>query len=213
MLGLLRRLLSRTDQDMPGGQRIICGLGNPGPRYAKTRHNVGYEVVVRLAGANRGDWLTYRHLARLCSLEINGVPVLLVQPLTFMNLSGSALRPLAKKRGLKPSSLLVVCDDLDLPFGALRLRARGSAGGHRGLQSIIDHLQTQDFPRLRIGIGRPLTGGDEANYVLSPFTREEQDLLEGILDQAAAAARVWATEGIEVAMNRFNRRREDLGST
>lgn len=207
MLDLFRSLFFRPVRESARENRIVCGLGNPGPRYAGTRHNVGYEVVARLARAYQGDWRVYRDLARLSSLEIEGVPVLLVQPLTFMNLSGRALRPLMQEWGLTPGALLVVYDDLDLPFGALRLRPQGGAGGHRGVQSIINHLETQEFPRLRIGIGRPSSGEDEAAYVLSPFTKEEQNLLEEVLDRAAAAVRVWATEGIEAAMNRFNRRR------
>lgn len=187
------------------GSKLICGLGNPGPRYAKTRHNVGYQVVDRIARTLGGSWSKYRDQARLSAVEIEGNSVLLVQPLTYMNLSGLAVRSLVRKRGIDPVSLLVINDDLDLPFGALRLRPGGSAGGHRGVQSIIDHLGACDFPRLRIGIGRPTLSGEVTDYVLSPFPWADREQLADILEQAAAAACLWVTEGIEAAMNRYNR--------
>ena len=209
MLGRLRGLMARKAQQP--AERMICGLGNPGPSYANTRHNAGYRVVAGIAsarGIKGAAWTTFRGLARFCTVDIEGAAVVLVQPLTFMNLSGQAVRPLLRRFNLSPDDLLVVCDDLDLPFGAIRLRAAGSAGGHRGVQSIIDHLGTQEFARLRIGIGRPPEGEEEdaVAYVLSPVPWDLRQQWDEVLDQAAAAAQAWVSLGLETAMNRFNKR-------
>ena len=206
MLGRLRGMFARGAQQP--ARKMICGLGNPGPGYANTRHNVGYQVTARIAaakGVKAVAWTTQRGLARFCTVDIEGTPVALVQPLTFMNLSGQAVRPLLRRFNLAPADLLVVNDDLDLAFGSLRLRAAGSAGGHKGVQSIIDHLGTQDFARLRIGIGRPPEGDDPAAYVLGLVPWELRPQLDGLLDQAATAAQAWVTLGLDAAMNRFNR--------
>lgn len=205
-MGWLRELFGRRSGEDASGRKLICGLGNPGVDYAETRHNAGYMVVERLRGACGGSWRRFDSLAQVCSVEIGGVPVLLVQPLTYMNSSGRALQPLVRRWGIPPESLLVVSDDLDLPLGAIRLRPGGSSGGHRGIQSVIECLGTQQFPRLRIGIGRPPEGVDAADYVLSPFSPEEKGRLEEILELAAEAAACWAVEGIEAAMSRYNRR-------
>lgn len=206
-MGKLRGLLANKAQQP--AVRMICGLGNPGPSYTNTRHNAGYRVVAGIA-ANRGvkgaAWTTSRGLARFCTVDIEGDNVVLVQPLTFMNLSGQAVRPLLRRFRLSPDALLVVCDDLDLSFGAMRLRAAGSAGGHRGVQSIIDQLGSQEFARLRIGIGRPPEGDDTVPYVLSPVAWELRQQWEDVLGQAAAAAAAWVSLGTEAAMNRYNKR-------
>ena len=131
----------------------------------------------------------------------------LVQPLTFMNLSGQAVRQLLRRFNLAPADLLVVHDDLDLPFGAIRLRAEGSAGGHRGVQSIIDELGTREFARLRIGIGRPQEGEDTVDYVLGLVSWDLRPQWDEVLAQASAAAKGWASLGLETAMNRFNTNR------
>ncbi|MGB9791469.1 MAG: aminoacyl-tRNA hydrolase [Thermacetogeniaceae bacterium] len=206
MLGWLRELFGRRPEEERPGLRLVCGLGNPGEDYADTRHNAGYMVVERLRSAHGGSWRRFDSLAQVCSVEIGGTPVLLVQPLTYINSSGRAVQPLVRRWGVSPGSLLVVSDDLDLPFGAIRLRPAGSSGGHRGIQSVIDCLGTQEFPRLRIGIGRPPEGVDAAEYVLSPFSPEERGRLEEILELAAEAAACWAVEGVEAAMSRYNRR-------
>lgn len=205
MLGWLRELFARDSGRDAAGLKLICGLGNPGPRYAGTRHNAGYMAVARLARSHGGSWNRFGDLAQLCSVEIGGSPVLLLQPLTYMNSSGRAVRPVLRKWGIAPDSLLVISDDLDLPFGAIRLRPGGGAGGHRGIQSVIDSLGTHQFPRLRIGIGRPPDGMDAADYVLSPFSSDQRERLEEILNVATAAAVCWVTDGIEAAMNRYNR--------
>lgn len=203
---------------MPGGEpsnrlgvtvKIIVGLGNPGREYAQTRHNIGFMVVDRLAHLAGAPSWKRRFQAELCELVIEGERVVLVKPQTYMNLSGHAVRQVVQWYRVPLSNLLVIFDDLDLPFGALRLRARGSAGGHRGLASIIEQLGTQEIPRLRIGIGRG--PGEATAHVLSRFTSEEAQRLPLIIDRAVEAVRLWITAGITVAMNEINRR-ADIGS-
>lgn len=184
--------------------RMICGLGNPGPRYAHTRHNAGFLALERIAGGGAG-WRKEKAGAEVLLRELEGQAVILVKPLTYMNLSGHAVKPLMKKYGMTPDRLLVISDDLDLPFGTLRLRPGGGAGGQKGVQSIIDNLGTREFARLRIGIGRPPEGCDPADYVLSPFPFEDRERLELVLEQAREAALCWLSRGIEEAMNRYNR--------
>jgi PTH1 family peptidyl-tRNA hydrolase len=208
MLKRLRGLFTRGAQQPI--EKMICGLGNPGPSYANTRHNAGFRVVAGIAftrGIKDAAWATNSGLARFCAAEIEGVAVALVQPLTFMNLSGQAVRPLLRRYNLAPADLLVIHDDLDLPFGAIRLRAAGSAGGHRGVQSIIDDLGTQEFARLRIGIGHPPEGEDAVAYVLGLVPWDLRQQWGGVLEQAVAAAQGWASLGLETAMNRFNTNR------
>jgi len=194
----------------PGGrtgspEKVIIGLGNPGHRYARTRHNAGFTVVERMAGKS-GEWKDYRRLASICPIEIDGTAVMLVRPLTFMNNSGEAVEALLSRWDLGPEDLLVIYDDLDLPVGSIRLRPGGGSGGHKGVQSIIDSLQCQSFARLRIGIGRPPENKDVVDYVLKPFSPEERSVLEDVWQLAADAARCWVKMGIETAMNRYNRK-------
>jgi PTH1 family peptidyl-tRNA hydrolase len=208
MLGRLRGLFARGAQQPI--EKMICGLGNPGPSYANTRHNAGYRVVAGIAsarGIKDAAWTTNRGMARFCAADVEGAAVALVQPLTFMNLSGQAVRPLLRRFNLAAADLLVVHDDLDLPFGAIRLRAGGGAGGHRGVQSIIDDLGTQEFARLRIGIGRPPEGEDAVAYVLGLVPWDLRQQWDGVPEQAVAAAQGWASLGLEAAMNRFNTNR------
>lgn len=180
----------------------IFGLGNPGPRYANTRHNAGFLVVDVIAQRLS---IRFHHLpGRLAGhAVVDGQPLTLVKPLLFMNNSGVVVREHLTRH---PDDFLVVVDDIALPFGSLRLRPRGSDGGHRGLASIIDHLQTENFPRLRIGIGSP-GGTDTAEYVLSPWSPEEIKQLPEILNRAADACLFVLRHGLELAMNRFNYRR------
>ena len=185
--------------------RLIVGLGNPGPQYAGNRHNAGFQVVERLAEAHEIKLDRLQFKARVGVGTIEGHHVVLAKPLTFMNLSGQAVGPLVRWYKVPLESLLVVMDDLDLPLGTIRLRPSGGAGGHKGLQSIIDALGTRAFPRLRIGIGRPPPGWDPADYVLHDFTPDEQPIIAQAYEQAMAAIECWLVEGIDAAMNRFNR--------
>jgi peptidyl-tRNA hydrolase, PTH1 family len=183
--------------------RLIVGLGNPGPAYSRNRHNVGYQCVERVAQRHGIPFGKLIFRAYTASGTIAGQKVLLARPLTYMNLSGDSVRPLVRWYHAAMSDLLVVYDDLDLPLGKLRLRSRGSSGGHKGMQSIIDSLGNDDFPRMRVGIGRP-THGTSPDYVLGNFGEDELAVMEGTLDRAVAAIEVFVTQGIEQAMNQYN---------
>ncbi len=199
--------------------KLVVGLGNPGPEYAPTRHNAGFRVVERFACRHGLQFASHRafrgRLARgLAKLHAEcggepvegGVEVALLEPTTYMNLAGQAV--LRAVRGLEladlPGQLLLVYDDLDLPFGRLRLRPRGSAGGHRGVADVQARLQSDAFPRLRFGIGRPPPGEDPVEYVLRPFIPAEERELGSYLDLAVDAVESVLAAGIEIAMNRFN---------
>lgn len=184
--------------------KLIVGLGNPGRRYRNTRHNVGWEVVDRLArrigvAVNEEDgW------SLLGRATIGRKRLLLAKPQTYVNLSGTAVQDLKRRHRVKPAEILIVLDDLDLPVGRIRLRPSGSHGGHNGLRSILDALGTDEVARLRIGIGRPPAGVDPAEYVLTRFSPAEETMMEGGLDRAVEAVEVAVREGMDVAMNRFN---------
>ncbi|HHS97081.1 MAG TPA: aminoacyl-tRNA hydrolase [Chloroflexi bacterium] len=186
---------------------LIAGLGNPGTRYARNRHNVGFRCLRRLAKAHDLEFRG-RKRARIARGTIAGRPVLLARPRTFMNESGRAIAPLVRFHKVPLDHLLVIYDDMDLPLGTLRIRPKGGSGGHRGMQSIIDALGSRDFPRLRIGIGRPPEGVDPADYVLQDFSPEEEAVVEEVLERAVAAVETWLAEGIDEAMSRFNSDRE-----
>ncbi len=195
--------------------KLIVGLGNPGKEYEGTRHNIGWDLIDRLASANRirveGREKGVR--ASVGSGLIAGQKVLLVKPLTYMNLSGEAVGALARRYlqekredgSERPdlTRLLIVCDDIHLPVGRIRLRARGSSGGQNGLKSVAAHLGTQEWARLRLGVGEP-PPGLQADWVLGRFSRTDRALIDDTLITAMGAVEVWLTEGIEAAMNRFN---------
>ena len=183
---------------------LIAGLGNPGPKYAANRHNVGFRCVERLGSAWGVTFDKRQRKARLALGDFSGGRVILAKPQTFMNESGRAVVPLVRFYKVRLEHLLVVYDDLDLPLGTLRLRPGGGSGGHKGMRSIIEHLGTQDFPRLRIGIGRPPGRMDPAAYVLQDFSADEKSLLEETLERAVVAIEAWLREGIDTAMNRCN---------
>jgi len=189
--------------------KLIVGLGNPGPRYARNRHNVGYQCVERLVQRHNLAFARVMFKAMIASGMVAETRTLLAKPLTFMNLSGQAVRPLLRWYRVSPLDLLVIYDDLDLPLGRIRLRQTGSSGGHKGMASIIEALGGDEFPRLRVGIGRPLHG-EPPDYVLSDFTRDESIAMEYAYDQAVAAVETFLASGITVAMNRFNVPIEDL---
>lgn len=182
---------------------LVVGLGNPGRKYARTRHNVGFMVVEALAERHTMKFGSSKHRADVARGTIEGIPVLLAEPLTYMNESGNAVSRLVQYYKLPLDHLLVVCDDLDLPFGTLRLRPNGSSGGQRGLQSIIQALGTDEFARLRIGVGRPRDSA--VGHVLSPFSPEEERFLPSLIDTAADAVTVALRDGVQAAMNRYNR--------
>ena len=193
---------------------LVLGLGNPGPRYASTRHNVGWWVVDRLVQRWRGlsqpgneRWSAWRidHPRPLSDAGRRGSEVVLLKPLTFMNASGDALRDWLSRQGAPPVSMLVVADDVYLPVGVLRLRPSGSSGGHRGLQSVELALGSRDYARLRIGVGAA-EAPELRDHVLETPEGEEREALERAADAAADAVECWLGEGILAAMNRFNRR-------
>jgi PTH1 family peptidyl-tRNA hydrolase len=184
---------------------IVVGLGNPGRRYAGTRHNVGQEVIHHLA-----DRLKVRFeddgWARTARRRLERETVLLAVPETYMNVSGQAVKDLLHRRRRHPEELLIVHDDMDLSLGQLRLRPGDGAGGHNGVQSIIEAIGTGAFPRLRIGIGRPPAGVDPVEFVLERFTAEERPQIDEAVVRASDAVIVAATLGLSTAMNRYNRR-------
>lgn len=185
--------------------RLIVGLGNPGDEYARTRHNAGFLVVDRLAVRWEAGWtVSRRFAARLADARVGALRVVLCQPLTFMNASGECVRPVMDFRSLTPDRLLVVADDADLPLGQLRLRPKGGAGGHHGLESLIQHLGTQEFARQRVGIGRRAGAREITHHVLGRFGPDEADVLEKVLSAAAGQAEAWLTAGIQKAMNQYN---------
>ncbi len=185
--------------------KLIIGLGNPGPRYRDTRHNVGFAVVSTL-GERHGISGRTVGSAIVGEGEINGERVVLAQPTTFMNESGRAVAQLRRKHpDVDLADYMIVVDEMDLPTGTLRMRAKGSAGGHNGLKSIIAALGTEAFPRLRIGVGRPLPSVDPVDHVLTRFRPEEREAINAAIVAAADAVEYWIQYGIEEAMNRFNR--------
>jgi PTH1 family peptidyl-tRNA hydrolase len=185
--------------------KLVAGLGNPGPRYVRTRHNVGYAVVDELARrwAVSVEKYERRYEALLGDAQLAGERVLLLKPQTYMNLSGRSLLGVTQFYKLAGPDLLVICDDLDLPVGRIRLRAAGSGGGQKGLENILLRLASNDIPRLRIGIGK-VDKSVTSDYVLSRFTPDEREVIEQVVATAADAVERWLSEGIDAAMNRFN---------
>ncbi len=184
---------------------LIAGLGNPGARYAKSRHNIGFMVADRLADAHEMKFLRRRFNAEVAEGEVAGRRLIVVKPRTYMNASGEAVGKFFAFYKVAPHDLLVIYDDLDLPLGQLRLRSRGSAGGHHGMESIIARVGTSDFPRLRVGIGRPNPDAD-IDHVLGEFEPDERRVMDETLMRARQAVDVWLADGITKAMNEFNSR-------
>jgi PTH1 family peptidyl-tRNA hydrolase len=184
--------------------RLIVGLGNPGPKYADTRHNVGFRVVDALAEHLHITNFSQDHNALVGWGRANDQKLGLAKPLTLMNRSGQAVRPLCNYNNLAPSDLIVVVDDLNLPVGTIRLRPGGSSGGHNGLSDIADHLGTTDFPRLRIGIGDDFGPGEQSDYVLSSFTPSQQPAVDEALADAVDAVLTAVREDLDTAMNQYN---------
>jgi PTH1 family peptidyl-tRNA hydrolase len=185
-------------------QYLIVGLGNLGREYKNNRHNIGFMQIDRLAGTLGVRFSRIESKALVTKAEFQGRRLILAKPQTYMNLSGQAVTSLLKYYKIPLSQLLVAYDEIDLPFGTLRLRARGGSAGHNGMRSIIDRLGTQDFPRLRIGVNRPPGRMEAAAYVLQDFSDAEQEMLAILLERGVEAIQLFVSEGIEAAMNQFN---------
>jgi PTH1 family peptidyl-tRNA hydrolase len=185
--------------------KLVIGLGNPGQQYEQTRHNVGFRTVDLLAEKNGWKWSERRGKAILASGMFGLKKLVLAKPLTFMNLSGESVAELARWHKVEPEDILVIYDDLDLPTGKVRLRAKGSAGGHNGIKDIIAKLHTSDFPRLRVGIGRPQNSRMEGrDYVLSAARGDDGLLLTEGEERAVAAIKLWVEQGVDATMNIVN---------
>lgn len=182
---------------------LIVGLGNPGPEYRGTRHNVGFEVIDHLADDHRIKLDQSKHKARFGIGVVEDTTVVLVKPLTFMNLSGQAVAPLAKQFDIKPEKILVIADDLDLPVGKNRLRPKGSAGGHNGHKSLIQHLGTEEYPRLKIGIGN-VGKTQTIDHVLGTFPPDERDIINSAIDHAVMSIKVVLDRGLEAGISWAN---------
>lgn len=189
--------------------KLIIGLGNPGRDYAGTRHNIGFGVITRVAEQYNISLNRNEHKAVCGKGMIGGEKVLLAQPQTFMNLSGESVRSLADYYKVEPEDIIVAYDDIDLAVGQIRIRRKGSAGGHNGIKNIIAHLGTNEFPRVKVGVGAKPQGGDLARHVLSRFSKEEEKKVGEILDVAVEAVETMVSQDIETAMNRFNAKRGD----
>ena len=183
---------------------LVVGLGNPGTRYSSTRHNVGFRFIDLMTKKSKIRLNDRRAKAVLGQGRIAGHEVVLAKPRTFMNNSGEGIEYLLARFGGRPSELLVVYDEMALPTGRIRLRASGSHAGHNGIRSIISAVQTDDFPRLRIGVGQPSNGGNSIPHVLGKFSKEEEPLIAQALQDAVLAVQCMLEESIDVAMNRFN---------
>ncbi len=185
--------------------KLVVGIGNPGKEYLATRHNVGFEVVERVAARSAMTFERDKRLnAGLAKGRIGGDDVWLIEPHTYVNRSGAVVSQIARERDVSHEDVLVVLDDYNLPLGSLRLRAQGSAGGHNGMRSLITHLRTEEFPRLRIGIGTP-PPGLAVDFVLTRFRPSERDRIDEAYDRAADCVLDWVSDGTEAAMNEHNR--------
>lgn len=184
--------------------KLFIGLGNPGKQYDQTRHNIGFEVIDHLSN----EWNIKLDQSKFKGIYgvgyVNGEKVFLLKPLTYMNLSGESIRPLMDYFNISIEDIVVIYDDLDLPVGKLRLREKGSAGGHNGIKSSIAHLGTQEFKRIRVGVGRPTNGLSISDYVLSRFTKEEQETMNLIVKKCGEACIDWLKDPFLQVMNRYN---------
>ena len=194
--------------------QLIVGLGNPEPKYDKTRHNIGFDAVDALARTWQVSWSENRRFQAVLGegRGSRGDKLLLLKPLTYMNRSGQAIRATLDWYKLPPESVLIIYDDMDLPVGRLRLRLSGSAGGHNGMKSAIAHLGTQNFPRLRIGIGKSSTDKDTVSHVLGKFSPQETQLMPEVLQLVVDAVELGLKQGIEKAMSLYNNRTVEIGN-
>lgn len=199
--------------------KLIVGLGNPGTMYAHTRHNIGFDVVETLARSLRIQLKKDRVTCCVSGSVRRRVPragewsggLVIAQPQTYMNLSGDAVKALVRTHKVQPHNMLIVCDDLDLAFGRLKIKPSGGAGGHRGLASVIEAAGGSGIARLRVGIGRPPHDYDSAQYVLERFDAGQKELLGSIMEKAAQCCRIWVTQGIQQSMSIYNRAASSSG--
>ncbi len=184
--------------------KLIVGLGNPGAAYRHTRHNVGFDVMDRLAARLEAEFSREKFSGQIAEARIGGEKVLLLKPLTYMNRSGDSVAQAARFHADSPADILVVYDEVDLPLGKLRLRTTGSGGTHNGMKSVIERLGSEDVPRMRVGVGAEREKGERVAHVLGKFRPEERDEIAQAIDRAADACRCFLEEGIDAAMNGFN---------
>jgi PTH1 family peptidyl-tRNA hydrolase len=207
-LALLKELFGKRKIHGPEGNiaevYLIVGLGNPGREYKETRHNIGFLTIERFAGKHEIKLTRMQNQAIVGTGVVEGRKVILAKPQTYMNLSGQAVAGLARYYKVSPTHIVVIHDDVDLPFNTIRMRPGGGSAGQKGVGSIIERLGTQEFPRLRMGIGRPPGRMDAAGYVLQSFEKSEQQFLADFLDRAVDALDCFLIDGLETAMNRFN---------
>lgn len=183
---------------------LVVGLGNPGPQYSGTRHNIGFELIDSLSKALSVNGYTDRGIYLSGSGRFKGTDVTIVKPLTYMNRSGIAVKKALVHSNSSSENCLICYDDINLPVGTIRLRPKGSAGGHNGIADIMETLETDQFPRLRIGIGKDFGRGRQSEYVLSPFTPDQRKIMDETLTTATEAVLTFIREGVESSMNRYN---------
>ena len=203
---MLRRRRERAPRTGTPADVLVVGLGNPGDDYKGSRHNVGAETVELLARRHGGKLRKGKERARVDEVRIGGRRVALAVPLTYMNDSGEAVRPLVRRYGVAPEQLVVVHDELDLAVARLQVKAGGGLAGHNGLRSIFSHLHSDDFVRVRIGVDKPVSKERGADHVLRPFSKRERAEIEVTIEEAADAVEAIVVDGVERAMNRFNTR-------
>lgn len=184
--------------------KIIVGLGNPGNEYAKTRHNVGFMLVDALAEHLNINLWKDKFNAQIAEGRIGTEKILLVKPQTYMNNSGEAVGPLMRWYKVTPENIIVAHDDMDIPAGTIRIRKKGSSGGHNGIKSLIAHLGSENFPRVRLGVGRPLSGWSVANHVLAPFPQEDKTAVDEAIKYLIPAVECIVNDSVDMAMNKYN---------
>ena len=188
---------------------LIAGLGNPSRTYEGTRHNIGFTMIDAIGNKFGIDVTTKKHKALVGRGMIDGMRVILAKPQTYMNLSGESIREITDFYKIEPENIIIIYDDISLDVGQLRIRKKGSAGGHNGVKNIIAHLGTQEFPRIQVGIGNKPEGWDLADYVLSKYTKAEQEALEEASEGVIGAVKLMLMDDIEAAMNKYNAKKRD----
>lgn len=189
---------------------LIAGLGNPSKTYEGTRHNVGFTMIDVIGSKFDIDVTTRKHKALVGRGVIDGMRVILAKPQTYMNLSGESIREIADFYKIEPENIIIIYDDISLDVGQLRIRKKGSAGGHNGVKNIIAHLGTQEFPRIKVGIGNKPEGWNLADYVLSRYSKAEQEALEEAAEGVVGALKLMLADDIDGAMNRYNAKKRDV---